>query len=42
MKIWKLVLALVLAGGVVFAVLNFPNPLEQAAAENAPAEKPAT
>ncbi|HTU67091.1 MAG TPA: hypothetical protein VMF52_14175 [Steroidobacteraceae bacterium] len=32
MKVWKIVLALALAGGVVAAYLNFPNPLEQEAA----------
>jgi hypothetical protein len=29
MKVVKLVLALLLAGGVVYAYLNFPNPMEQ-------------
>jgi hypothetical protein len=47
----KLVLALLLAGGVVYAYLNFPNPMERQseahaaekakAAEAAAAEEPA-
>lgn len=44
MKIWKLALALLLAGGVVYVYLNFPNPMEQQvealAKEKAPAEAP--
>jgi hypothetical protein len=47
MKIWKLALAALLAGGTVYAYLNFPNPMEQQvealAAEKArPAETAAT
>ena len=29
MKIWKVALAALLAGGTVYAYLNFPNPMEQ-------------
>ena len=29
MKVVKVVLALLLAGGVVYAYFNFPNPMEQ-------------
>ena len=35
MKIWKLALAALLAAGVVFTYLHFPNPLEQAEREHA-------
>ncbi len=31
MKVVKVVLALLLAGGVVYAYFNFPNPMEQQA-----------
>jgi hypothetical protein len=31
MKVFKVVLALLLAGGVVYAYLYFPNPMEQQA-----------
>ena len=52
MKVVKLVLALLLAGGVVYAFLNFPNPMEHhseaqaaeeaKAADDKAAEEPAT
>ncbi len=29
MKIWKVALAALLAGGTVYVYLNFPNPMEQ-------------
>jgi hypothetical protein len=43
MKVVKVVLALLLAGGVVYAYFNFPNPMEQqaqalAAEKSKPAE----